>query len=988
MSDNKILKARVKVWSTYDPENSSDVKKLQKKIDENEKTKGWKVHPSFDFKTREAFIIKIPETMLVRQSSMESVLEVDLPQIFRKPSEGEKASAQLEKDYDGYTMTEFDPFLGKARLAKLSPDEIRCRNAVANALGCKNWQVKCKQKKFDNGVGFECKLPGTYQGSKHDKKLQEVAESVIGKFGWFAKTDAKALICQIVPDTPATFPKVIPVDDKYYKAQDPHETEFGYKLPSHACDGYTPISIPWKNGIGVLIAGLAGAGKGNLLSDRVITPRGYKTVGDLKVGDLLYNHEGEEVLISEVMPVDCTKMYKVSFSTGQTITVSPDHLWSVSTAVSRNKSQHKKRRVLRDAAFEKKISLLKDLAKQACYDGLGATTGQIANMFNISKQTVLKVANEYKTPFLLTNTQHDKNSQLGRALGVPKMTHTKVYVADEWIEHYICSLGTSRGYKIANGTKPQLRIISTKEMLEKLDYHGHKNYAVPVSKIEGRKTDLPIDPYWFGAWLGDGSSWRPEITVGKKDYSELKEQLVSSIGFVKTIVTQNNGNYVLRFQDNLQSQDKFRLTDKLKSLGVLQNKHIPIIYLRSSIKQRLELLQGIMDTDGTIDSKGKCELGSSNKLFAYNCLELIRSLGIKASLTEKNNAGYKNQLGEFIKCKTHYRIHFTTAEQVFKLSRHVKRLPKRVKYDKWIYIVSVEETKPQKWRCIRTNDVEHTYQMEGNIPTHNSVTINCILAHQLSFGAEVAILDDPNKSVDFEWCKDMIHENWWGCNSTTDALAVLSMVAEEGDRRAGILKRSNVQNWFELEEKYPDEAFKPILVVMDESQMMLQPPKKLAGLPKDHPARLANEQEIAEKSLLYQKLSQVLAKYRFVGVRVIVATQVASQAAGLGTDIRSKLGFKFMLGTNPSKSQMNLTFSVPDAIQRIPQNLKEDKSASRGAGYFEIEGGGNGIFKSAFASAEDLRKTLIKNYKQNLTKCSNPEPTNKQRAQYGVNLEG
>src|SRR5690606_7017773 len=73
---------------------------------------------------------------------------------------------------------------------------------------------------------------------------------------------------------------------------------------------------------------------------------------------------------------------------------------------------------------------------------------------------------------------------------------------------------------------------------------------------------------------------------------------------------------------------------ELRNIGVLGNKHIPEKYLFSNLKTRRELLTGLMDSDGTIDTKGRCEFSTIKKQLAEDVLFLIRSLGIKANMKE------------------------------------------------------------------------------------------------------------------------------------------------------------------------------------------------------------------------------------------------------------------------------------------------------------------------------------------------------------------
>src|SRR5699024_7484700 len=71
----------------------------------------------------------------------------------------------------------------------------------------------------------------------------------------------------------------------------------------------------------------------------------------------------------------------------------------------------------------------------------------------------------------------------------------------------------------------------------------------------------------------------------------------------------------------------------LQATGAVGDKHIPISYATASVQQRFELLRGLMDSDGTIDAHGNCELSLSHQRLAEDALDLIRSLGIKASMT-------------------------------------------------------------------------------------------------------------------------------------------------------------------------------------------------------------------------------------------------------------------------------------------------------------------------------------------------------------------
>jgi len=108
-------------------------------------------------------------------------------------------------------------------------------------------------------------------------------------------------------------------------------------------------------------------------------------------------------------------------------------------------------------------------------------------------------------------------------------------------------------------------------------YKGWKGFST-----YGPEKELPIDPYMFGLWLGDGSSACPEITTEDR---EVVDYLKSNYT-VTTHGTSTNRYYMKGIKQSFID------------LGVLNNKHIPEQYMKSSIQQRLELLAGLVDSDG------------------------------------------------------------------------------------------------------------------------------------------------------------------------------------------------------------------------------------------------------------------------------------------------------------------------------------------------------------------------------------------------------
>lgn len=116
-------------------------------------------------------------------------------------------------------------------------------------------------------------------------------------------------------------------------------------------------------------------------------------------------------------------------------------------------------------------------------------------------------------------------------------------------------------------------------------------------------------PYALGAWLGDGTADQSKVTGGEK-----KAEVVAGIvacGYAVSAVSvhKTTGVPSTRFGSGVPNV-KSLFRRHLEAAGVWGNKHIPEAYRRSSIKQRLELLAGLIDTDGHVEaSTGRVRIG-------------------------------------------------------------------------------------------------------------------------------------------------------------------------------------------------------------------------------------------------------------------------------------------------------------------------------------------------------------------------------------------
>ena len=157
----------------------------------------------------------------------------------------------------------------------------------------------------------------------------------------------------------------------------------------------------------------------------------------------------------------------------------------------------------------------------------------------------------------------------------------------------------------------------------------------------------------------------------------------------------------------------------LRRLAVLNNKHIPVSYLRASQRQRRELLAGLLDTDGTVTNGGQVQYTSTSARLAADVRELVASLGYRVSVSVKQVAGRTPE------SSTAYNLNFSSSIDVFRLARKVARHRASRHHDRTHsgqrYVVAVEPLSSVPVRCVQVDNVDQMYlATRSMVPTHNS----------------------------------------------------------------------------------------------------------------------------------------------------------------------------------------------------------------------------------------------------------------------------
>ena len=206
------------------------------------------------------------------------------------------------------------------------------------------------------------------------------------------------------------------------------------------------------------------------------------------------------------------------------------------------------------------------------------------------------------------------------------------------------------------------RTVTLDEMMKNLyvESDNRKNYSVEyVAPVNFKKRNLKIDPYVMGALLGNGQ-FGADVRFSSNDdevISEINRRLPDGY----SLAYHDKYDYRIVGCEGKGSTRFSKITRAIKEYG-LDGKHsydkfIPTDYLYSSVEDRLDLLRGLLDTDGHADRRGTgIEYTSVSKSLAENVAELVHSLGGYASVSLKENCGYRNKDGEFVKCRDAYRV--------------------------------------------------------------------------------------------------------------------------------------------------------------------------------------------------------------------------------------------------------------------------------------------------------------------------------------------
>lgn len=240
-------------------------------------------------------------------------------------------------------------------------------------------------------------------------------------------------------------------------------------------------------------------------------------------------------------------------------------------------------------------------------------------------------------------------------------------------------------------------------------YSGQAQHVVPnAGALQASDADLPIDPYLFGVWLGDGSRASGVITGQVDIFDHLRAS-----GYPLGKATRD------KRRPTTIHHTVIGLSRALRLAGMRGHKSVPDSYLRASPAQRLALLQGLMDTDGTWNKPRRTAVFYSvDKALALQAAELITSLGQRVHVAEVSTRGFGKDV-------ISYHVSFTPIGiNPFQLPRKAEQAAasaKSLTVSSRRVIVSIESGPDVPTACISVDSPSSTYLAgERMIPTHNT----------------------------------------------------------------------------------------------------------------------------------------------------------------------------------------------------------------------------------------------------------------------------
>lgn len=601
----------------------------------------------------------------------------------------------------------------------------------------------------------------------------------------------------------------------------------------------------------IIVAARPGVGKALSLDTPLPTPTGWTTMADVSVGDELIGDDGLPTRVVATTEVMLGRpCYEVEFSDGTVIVADEQHQWLTDTRASRRSSR---------AAAEIRTTgeILETLR---C-----PTSDRRINHSVVNAEPLVAPAAELLVP----------PYTLGAWLGDGTTAAAQITSADPEIVMRIEGEGIVAQPSSAAPMRYQLKLPAGVDVEARACVVCGEQFVPQTSQVRtcGRRCG--------GAARGTAQVPAPTCSHcgGTSCGLVLCQQCRNAVGTLQA---------------------------RLRTVGVLGDKHIPMQYLRASQAQRRALLAGLLDTDGTVTHGGSVQFSVTNRRLVTDVAELIVSLGYRCQLSTKRVRGRSEE------SSVAYTLTFATDDMVFGLERkallHKERRatcgPARHNSR---FIVDVRQVESVPVRCVEVDNDSHMYlASQAMVPTHNSTLgldfmRSCSIKHRM---ASVIFSLEMSKSE-----------------------IVMRMLSAEaniklGDMRSG---KMNDDDWTRLARRMSEISEAPLYIDDSPNLTMMEIRAKARRLKKKADLRLivvdymqlmssgkkyeSRQQEVSD----FSRSLKLMAKELHVPV---VAISQLNRGPEQRTDKRPQVSDLRESGSLEQDADMIILLHRPDAIDR------------------------------------------------------------------------
>ena len=302
-----------------------------------------------------------------------------------------------------------------------------------------------------------------------------------------------------------------------------------------------------------------------------------------------------------------------------------------------------------------------------------------------------------------------------------------------------------RVYYINTQPHKRWRIVDTMEMIRLISMPNPRVYVQLIESEDAPDIELPIDPYTLGVILGDGSSVNG-LNVTKLDdhvFDRIAEVFPDNLFWKKKDHKTRNIVSTEGYGSNqyINALKEMELKGKRSWMKFIPDQYL----LNPSRNQRLALLQGLMDTDGTANTLatgGAISFNSTSYRLATGVQYLVRSLGGIASISVRQTQFTHKGVKKNGRDSYDVNIRYKKPSELFSLPRKKERTNDDNQYakDLKLRVKSIKYVGMKEAQCISVDHPDRLYVTDDFIVTHNTFTTLAALARM---GCRAVVMVPP-----------------------------------------------------------------------------------------------------------------------------------------------------------------------------------------------------------------------------------------------------